>query len=202
MLWRFFMKFMRRTTSVLVLIGLLASTLLFNGCGRKEAESEGCPSGSYVANDTDTLTGPADGAFTGGSSFGNPFSGGTVLFSPLTYTVKDNAGVPRNKVCITLYTGGSTGNGFWYSDSTYSTVVTGSGELNRVVAVTDNSGRATLYWSTENLPPANSAIPSTTTPITYTAGKDQAGISWVKAYSGTLETIFNLSWTVQGEPAP
>ena len=54
------MKIMRRTTSALVLIGLLASTVLFNGCGRKEAESEGCPTGSYVANDTDALTGPAD----------------------------------------------------------------------------------------------------------------------------------------------
>lgn len=183
-------------------MGLLAATLLFNGCGRKEAEEEGCPSGSYVANATDTLTGPADGTFTVNSSFGSPASGGTVFFTPLIYIVKENSGAPRNKVCITLYTGGSTGNGFWYSDSTYSRVVTGSGELNKIVAVTDNSGRATLYWSSENLPSANTAIPSTTTPVTYTAGKDITGISWVKAYSGTLEDIFNMTWTVKGEPAP
>jgi hypothetical protein len=195
------MKIMRRTASALVLIGLLASALLFNGCGRKEAESEGCPAGSYVANDTDTLTGPADGTLTVSSSFGNPSRGGTVLVSPLTYTVKDDAGVPRNKICITLYTGGSTGDGFWYSDSNYSTVVNGSGSLNRIVAVTDDSGRAKLYWSSENLPPANPVVSSGTgTTITYTAGSDQSGTSWVKAYSGILETIFNLNWTVKGEP--
>jgi len=197
------MKIMRRTASALVLIGLLASILLFNGCGRKEAESEGCPSGSYVANDTDTLTGPADGTFTGGSTFANPFIGGTIIISPLTYTVKDIAGVPRNKICITLYTGGSTGNGFWYLDSNYSTVVFGSGSLNRILAVTDDSGRATLYWSTENLPSANPVVSSGTgTAITYTAGKDQTGTSWVKAHSGIQETIFNLNWTVQGQPGP
>ena len=197
------MKFMRRTTSALVLIGLLASTLLVNGCGRKEAESEGCPAESYVANDTDTLTGPADETFTGNSSFGSPFFGGTVLISPLTYTVKDSAGFPRNKVCITLYTGGSTGNGFWYLNSDYSKVVNGSGSLNRIVAVTDDSGRATLYWSSENLPPANPVISSGTgTAITYTKGADQTGTSWIKAYSGILESIFNLNWTVQGEPGP
>jgi len=197
------MKIMRRTTSALVLIGLLASTVLFNGCGRKEAESEGCPTGSFVANDTDTLTGPTDASFTGSSTNGNPFSGGTVLLSPLTFTVKDSTSLPRNKVCITLYTGGSTGNGFWYSDNTYHTVVHGSGELNKIVAVTDDSGRATLYWSSEFLPQADPVSTSGTgTTITTTAGKDQSGVSFVKAYSGTLEAIFNLSWTVQGQPAP
>ena len=197
------MKIMRRTTSAMVLIGLLASTLLFNGCGRKEAESEGCPSGSYVANDTDTLTGPTDGSFTVLSSFNLPSLGGTVLVSPLTYTVTDDAGVPRNKICITLYTGGSLGNGFWYSDNTYSTVVNGSGALNRIVAVTDDSGRAMLYWSSEYLPPANPLVTSGTgTAITYTAGADQSGTSWVKAYSGTLEALYNFNWTVMGEPAP
>lgn len=197
------MKIVRRTTSALVLIGLLASTVLFNGCGRKEAESEGCPTGSFVANATDTLTGPADSTFTVSSSFGFPSFGGTVIVSPLTYTVKDIAGVPRNKICISLYTGGSTGNGFWYSDSTYHTVVNGSGALNKIVAETDDSGRATLYWSSENLPPANPVVSSATgTTITYTAGKDQTGVSFVQAYSGTLSTLFNLSWTVQGEPGP
>ena len=197
------MKILGRTTSAMILIGLLASTLLFNGCGRKEAESEGCPSGSFVANDTDSLIGPADKTFTGDSSVGARFPGGTVLFSPLTFIVQDAAGVPRNKICLTLYTGGSTGNGFWYSDSTYSKVVNGSGALNRVVAVTDDNGKATLYWSSEDLPPANPRIVSsvTGTTITYTAGADQTGTSWVKAYSGTLETIFNVNWTVKGEPA-
>jgi hypothetical protein len=197
------MKILRRTSSALVLICFLASILLVNGCGRKEAETEGCPSDSFVANDTDSLVGPSDSSFTGGSSFGAPFPGGSVIITPLTYTVNDGAGLPRNKVCITLYTGGSTGHGFWYSDSTYSTVVNGSGALNRVVAVTDDSGRATLYWSTEDLPTANPVVSSGTgTTISFTSGKDQTGTSWVKAYSGTRETVFNLNWTVKGEPAP
>ena len=195
------MKILRRMTSALVLIGLLTSTLLFNGCGRKESQNEGCPSGSFVANDTDTLAGPKDGSFTVSSSFGSPFLGGPFLVSPLTYIVKDSSGAPRNKVCITLYTGGSTGNGIWYSDSSYSTVVIGSGALNRIVAVTDDSGRATLYWSSENLPPANPAVAVVATPGTFTAGKDITGISWVQAYSGNLTTIFNESWTVKGEAA-
>jgi hypothetical protein len=82
-------------------------------------------------------------------------------------------------------------------------VVNGTGSLNRIVAVTDASGKATLYWSSEILPPANPAVlvlPVTVPPV-YTAGTDQTGSSWVKAYSGTHETIFNLSWTVKGEPA-
>jgi hypothetical protein len=197
------MKIMRRMILALVLIGLLASTLLFNGCGRKEAESEGCPAETYMANDTDTLTGPADEAVTVNSPFGNRALAHTYRIPPLTYTVQDNAGVPRNKVCITLYTGGSTGNGIWYLDSNYSTIAHGSGALNRVVAVTDDSGRATLYWSSETLPSANPVISSVTgTTITYTAGQDQSGTSWVQAYSGTLATVFNLNWTVQGEQAP
>ena len=197
------MKILKKITLALVLTGLLASTLLFYGCGRQESKDEGCPSGSYVANATDTIAGPADGSITIGSSFGNASSGGTVKFSPLTYVVDDKDGNPRNKVCITLYTGGSTGNGIWYSDSTYSTVVNGTGSLNRIVAVTDASGKATLYWSSEILPPANPAVLviPVTVPPSYTAGTDQTGSSWVKAYSGTLETIYNLSWTVKGEPA-
>jgi hypothetical protein len=196
------MKIPRIISSACVLIMLQTSLVLVNGCGRNEAGSEGCPSGTYVANATDTLTGPLDGKFTEGSAFGNPFLGGTILVSPLTYAVKDADGVPRNNICITLYTGGSTGNGIWYSDSTYSTVVTGSGLLNRVVAVTDGSGRATLYWSTETLPAANPVVGSTTQPVTYTAGKDKVGGSWVTAYSGVKETSFTVTWTVQGEPAP
>jgi hypothetical protein len=159
-----------------------------------------------VANNTDTLTGPADSKDTIASLPPPflPFSGGTVIVSPLIYTVQDAAGTPRNKVCITLYTGGTTGNGIWWSDANYSTMVNGSGALNRIVAVTDDSGRATLYWSSENLPPAipvTSTVTGTAPPV-FTAGKDQTGTSWVKADSGILQTIFNFSWTVSGQPAP
>jgi hypothetical protein len=191
------MKILKKMTSALVLIGLLASTLLLNGCGRQEAKDEGCPSGTYVANSEDNIAGPVDDSIIISSNFGGASGGGTVKFSPLTYVVNDKDGNPRNKVCITLYT-----DGFWYSDSTYSTVVNGTGSLNRILAVTDASGRATLYWSSEVLPPANPATLNlpVAVPPTYTAGSDQTGDSWVKAYTGTLETLYNLSWTVKGEP--
>lgn len=185
------------------LILLSFSILLFNGCGRKEAESQGCPSGSYVANSTDTITGPADASFIVSSSFGNPFTGGSVNFSPLIYTILDNSGAPRNKVCITFYTGGSFTNGIWYLDNSYTTVVNGSGALNSVVAVTDDNGRITLYWGTGALPPANPVVvDATVSPPTYTAGKDQTGSTWVQAYTGTLSSLFTESWTIQGEPGP
>jgi hypothetical protein len=194
------MKMLKKMTSALVLIGLFASTLLFNGCGRQEAKDEGCPSGTYVANETDTIAGPVDETLTVASYFDSPALGGTERFTPLTYVVNDKDGNARNKVCITLYT-----DGIWYSDSTYSptSVVNGTGSLNRIVAVTDASGRATLYWSSEILPPGipKALVIPVAVPPTYTAGADQSGISFVKAYSGTLETLFNLSWTVRGEPA-
>ena len=183
------MKILRRTTLTLVLIGLLAATLFFNGCGRKEAASEGCPSNSYVANSDDIMTGPADATLSvsGGSLVGGGCSGGgTFLYSPLTFVVKDANSNPKNNVCITLYT-----DGFWYSNLNYSTLVTGEGPMNKVNAVTDANGRITLYWSTENLPSANP-------PSGTTAGTDIGGASWVQAYTGVLSKTYNVSWTVSG----
>jgi hypothetical protein len=194
------MKTLKKIISALILIGLLALTLLFNGCGRQEAKDEGCPSGTYVANSTDAIAGPLDEIITVNSGFDNPSPGGTVIISPLTYTVNDKDGNPRNKVCITLYT-----DGIWYSDNTYSpsSVVNGTGPLNRIVAVTDASGKATLYWSTEILPPANqkTLVLPITVPPTYTAGSNITGESFINAYSGVLGDLFTWSWTVTGEPA-
>lgn len=179
------------------LILLSSSVLLVNGCGRDEAKNEGCPSGSYVANATDSISGPADGSTYAESSPGNPFPGGSYYFVPLAYIVLDSSGAPRNKVCLTFYT-----DGIWYTDNTYSTAVIGEGPMNRVVGVTDDSGRILLYWSSEVLPPANPVVVDTSVdPPTYTAGSDQTGSSWVQTYSGALSTLFTESWTVQGEPA-
>ena len=158
MLWRSLMTILKSRAVAIFLMLLSSSVLLLNGCGREEAKSEGCPSGSFVANSTDTITGPADGSFTVTSSFGNPFTGGRVNFAPLSYTILDQSGAPRNKVCVTFYTGGSFSNGVWYLDNSYSTVVNGTGALNSVVAVTDDNGRITLFWSTGILPPANPAV--------------------------------------------
>lgn len=197
------MTIVKSRAVAMFLILLSSSILLVNGCGRSEAKSEGCPSGSYVANATDSISGPADGSFTATSSFGAPFGGGPFYFAPLVYTVQDSSGAPRNKVCVTFDTGGSYSNGVWYTDNTYSTVVTGAGLLNSVVGVTDDNGRITLYWSTGVLPPANPVVVDTTTsPFTYTAGKDQTGSTWIQTYSGTLSSLYTESWTIQGEPGP
>jgi hypothetical protein len=197
------MTILKSRAVAIFLMLLSSSVLLLNGCGREEAKSEGCPSGSFVANSTDTITGPVDGSFTISSSFDNLFTGGRQNFAPLAYTILDKSGVPRNKVCVTFYTGGSFTNGVWYLDNSYSTVVNGTGALNSVVAVTDDNGRITLFWSTGLLPAANPVVvDSSVTPNTYTAGADQTGTTFVQAYSGTLSTQFVESWTIKGQTGP
>ena len=173
----------------------MSSVMMINGCGsNKETKNEGCPSGSFLANDTDTITGPADASFTGASAFGNPWPGGSVLYAPVVFSVNDVSGAPRNKVCVIVYT-----DGFWYTGNTYSTTINGSGPMNSLAVVTNEYGNAVLYWSTEVLPAANPAM--TIPPATaLTAGADQVGESWITAYSGALSKKFNVSWTVKGEP--
>ncbi len=197
------MTIVKSSAVAMFLILLSSSVLLVNGCGRSEAKSEGCPSGSYVANATDSIIGPADGSFTVTSPFGNAYGGGIYILAPLVYTVQDSSGAPRNKVCVTFDTGGSYSNGVWYTDNTHSTVVTGAGALDSGVGVTDDNGRITLYWSTGVLPPANPVVVDTTiSPVGYTAGTDPTGSTWIQTYSGTLSSLYTESWTVQGEQKP
>ncbi len=193
-------KFVR----LIVVLSLLYSFLLLSGCGRDVANSQGCPSGAFLANSTDIISGPADVAYTGNSSYGAPFPGGTVVLTPVIFTVTDSSGMPRNNVCLTLYTGDTAaGPGpFWYTDSNYNVLYYGTGPFNYRTVGTNDVGEAILYWSTADLPPANLATSSTGTTGTYTAGADQTGTSFIKVYSGTRSAIFNVNWTVKGEPAP
>jgi hypothetical protein len=196
MQWRLSMKIVKRMAVTVSMIFFVFSVMMINGCGsNKESKDQGCPSGSFLANSDDKITGPANVIFTGASSFGSPFPGGTVLFTPLVFTVNDATGAPRNKVCVILYT-----DGFWYTSPTYATAINGTGPLNSIAVATDDFGNAVLYWSTEVLPPANPAsiIPPATT---LTAGADQKGQSFVQAYSGVLSKEYTVDWTVQGEPA-
>ncbi len=185
-----------------VLLLLVLPVLLAGGCGSDLADSQGCPSGSYPANATDTITGSPDSTFVGLSSVGAVFSGGSVLYTPVTFTVTDSRGVPRNNVCLSVYTGDTaTGPGpFWYTDATYGTVITGTGPYNYRTVATNDAGVANLYWSTAVLPPGNPRT-LTTPPSTYTAGTDQAGTSYIQVYSGAKSDTFNVNWTVKGEPA-
>ena len=185
------MKIVKKMVITVSMIFLVFSVMMINGCGsNKESKNQGCPSGSFLANDTDTITGPANVIET--FAF---FPGGSVLFTPLVFTVNDASGAPRNKVCVIVYT-----DGFWYTNSTYLTTINGTGPMNSIAVATDDFGNAILYWSTEVLPPANppTIIPPATT---LTAGADQKGQTFVQAYSGVLSKEYTVDWTVQGEPA-
>ena len=197
------MKTKKKFVSMLILLILTSLALLLPGCGGEDvAKSQGCPSGSYLANATDIITGPGEATFVGESSVGNVFSGGSVLYTPVTFMVTDADGFPRNNVCLALYTGDAAAapGPFWYTDVTYGTFFTGTGPYNFRTVATNDSGVAILYWSTATLPAGNSRT-LTTPPSTFTAGADQAGTSFIQVNSGTRSATYNVNWTVQGEPA-
>jgi hypothetical protein len=185
------MKTMTKIASILVLILLVSPVLLLQGCGSDVAETQGCPSGSYLANSTDILVIPADSSFSIPSAPGTPAPAGNSYFV-LHINVTDKDSVPRNNICVKMYTGGSIGSGSWYTDDTYSTAAVGSGLMNGITVVTDNAGEAFLYWSTPT-PAANAATGTT-------AGKDITGSSWIMFNSGALSKTWTTAWTVLGEP--
>ena len=53
------MKTMTKFASILILLFLATPVLLLSGCGSDVADKQGCPSGSYLANATDIIIGPA-----------------------------------------------------------------------------------------------------------------------------------------------
>jgi hypothetical protein len=191
------MKYLLNKASILVLGLVAAVVILLPGCGADVADSQGCPSGSYLANSTDILTMPEDGDETKLSPFLSPYPGGPLHLTPILVTVTDAQGVPRNNVCVRFYS-----DGIWYTEHTHSTLATVDAS-NSVVAVTNDAGVIILHWSTYILPSANAAtVDASTTPPTVTEGADISGDSFIQAYSGTLSDIFIEAWTVQGEQSP
>lgn len=194
--------------SVVIMSFLVLSlpVLLVQGCGQPVAKDQGCPSDTYLANSTDSITAPPDVGFVGASYFGFPYGGGSVVMTPLSFKVTASDGVPRPNVCLNAYTADTmTGPGpYWYSDDKYTTVIFGTGAFNARTIVTDDTGVARVFWSSADLPPALPALITGGTPTapTYTAGKDQSGTSYINVQSGSKEATFNLNWTVQGEPGP
>jgi hypothetical protein len=182
------MKVTRIKRAALVSIILMSLFLFAGGCGSKDAKNEGCPSGTNTANSADKLIGPVNTTLVESSPNGNPFIGGTEFFTPLVFVVQDEQSNPRNKVCVRFYT-----DGFYYTDNLYSTQINAPGGT--IVGVTDDVGKVTVFWSTENLPIAQPAIGTV-------AGKDSTGQSFVQANSGVLSTTYHVDWTVQGEQAP
>jgi hypothetical protein len=136
--------------------------------------------------------------FVGQSAAGSPFPGGSILPSaPITFTVSGIDGKTKNNVCLTLYTGDTAASPgpFWYTDVSLTAIFTGTGPYNYRTVVTNDTGVATVYWSTAVLPAGNFATATT-------AGADQEGTSYIQAYSGARSAVYNLDWTVQGEPIP
>lgn len=168
------MKTVMKYAWFFVLVLLASPLLLLNSCGEKEmGVVSDCPSGTYLAGSTDILTGPANGTLEVGAGS----TGGTVLYAPLVFTVTDQDDIPKNKVCVVLYT-----DGFFYTDDTYLFPLPGIGPMSRVTKVTDESGNIYMYWSTEVLPPSGA--------------DDIEGNTWVTAYSGTKQWTYTVDWTV------
>jgi hypothetical protein len=182
------MKIMRRTISALALIGLLALILLFNGCGTKEAANNGCPSGSFVANDGDIITsigvcGWNDLVFAGSSL---ALFGERCVQDPV-FTVKDSAGNPRNNVCIVFST-----NGIWWTDHSYTTPI----NSDQIIATTKDNGTVTLYWTTYPLPLSSAATGTTK------AGADHTYPSAaISAVSGDVVSSVSAVIAVKGCPS-
>ena len=185
------MKIMRRTTSVMVLVGLIASTLLFTGCGRKEAVTEGCPSGSFVANSTDIIS-----DFTLASvdqfvySTDRAATFGVMYIPEPAFVVTDANGAPRNNICLLITT-----NGFWWTDNSYTSILNGSGANNSIVATTDDNGKVTLHWSTYALPLSSAATSTTTDGTTQSYNPATIGAS-----SGAVSRTVSAAITVKGCP--
>jgi hypothetical protein len=182
-----------KVNSILAAAVVVSSIIFMIGCGEEVADSQGCPSGSYLANSTDTINVPIDDTFAVPSAVGAPASPQIVPYI-IQFTVTDAQGVPRNNICVKLYTGGTNGSGTWYSNDTFSTIVTGSGPMNGVTAVTDDAGSVFLFWSTTT-PQANFASGTT-------AGADIEGNSWISFTSGAISEEWIVEWTVEGEPVP
>ncbi len=174
------MKIFKTLIPIFMFILLASPVMLLKGCG--SSAGDGCPSGSYWASSTDTITGQADDSFT---TFDN-FGGGFFYYTPLLYTVRDASGIPKNNICIEFYT-----DGFYYPDASYDAnpPVPVTGPLSRITRVTDDHGTIQLYWTTEVLPASDPA-------------GAVSGDSWVEAYSGTLQDKFTVSWTVPAIPPP
>lgn len=174
----------------MILMILSATILLVNACGRKEAATDGCPAGSYMANSTDKILGGGKETYELSGGIGtDPLTsvGNFALrYTPVIFTVVEKNGEPRNNVCIVLYT-----NGYYWADYDYSIPLTGTGNYNRITMSTDASGRIAVYWATEILPlsaPTRAGA----------AGLDQKGNSFLTANTGVLSATFEVDWTVKG----
>lgn len=170
------MRFELRLISILIILLLAVPISLLKGCASSE---EDCPavhtfytSCDHYANDGDTITGPKDGDLTMTAGFG----GGTVLYMPLQYVVRDSSGAPRNNVCVVFYT-----DGYFYADINYLTNPPASGIGSNITLRTNDRGVICLYWSTEDLPDVSGST----------------GKTFVYAKSGSVSHNFTVTWTVE-----
>jgi len=175
---------------MLIMLLLASAVMVLKGCGGNPdgAKLAGCPSDSLIANAGDKFnTVPADGTASVTVFTGSQANTIGVFVTPLVYQVTDKTGLPRNKICVKFYTDGS----FW--DSTYTTIAP-----NPLIVVTDDSGIATVYWSTA---PFFTSSPATAGPPAA-KGDDQGPYqSFINAYSGPVLDLFTYDVTISGCPA-
>ena len=180
---------------LLVSMAVFIALLLLPGCGSDVADSLGCPSGSYLMNADDVINIPDDLTITVDSPSNGLPAPATTWRYLLTFSVFDAKSKPRNNVCVRLYTGSTSGAGeAWYTDDTFGTTITGSGPMNGITVVTDDTGQAFLYWST--------TTPAALFAVGTTDGADLEGSSWIMFNSGVHSQTMTVDWTVTGEPAP
>lgn len=168
------MKIAKRINYILGVIVLISSVLLLNGCGStKESKSEGCPSGSNLANSDDIITSTGICGWEGYVYAGSWLSiNGEGCTQDPVFTVTDSSGTPRNNVCIVFTT-----NSTWWADHSYTTKL----NTDQIVRTTNNNGTVTLYWTTYPLPLSSAAT------STSAAGQDNTYVqAAISAVSGAV----------------
>lgn len=185
----------KRTEKMAVMFILLLSlpVMLVVGCGnrdRKDEAAAGCPSGTYYASATDKLTSSTlnDGSVSVTSGSQHSTIGVEYVPEPFI-TVTDASGNPRNKICVIFTT-----SGMWWTDSTKTIELKGTGSDNTIALTTNDHGVITLNWSTGPLPLSSAAT------STITAGTDLTiqPPPVIGASSGLLSALMTANITVLG----
>ena len=183
-------------------VGLVVALVIFSamacGTGQDNLPAiqayNSCPSNSVLAIASDVMTVPPDESKTVLTPNGSILAPSFIVLTPMNFVVTDSGGIPRNNVCLTFIT-----DGFWFTDSSYAFPLQGVGGGNQISVVTDDTGKATVYWESELLP---APAPVSFATGSAAPGKDQSGQSFIQVYSGVKSGLFNLNWTVQGEQLP
>jgi hypothetical protein len=189
---------MKRTENMAIMFVLLLilPVMLLVGCGnhdRKDEAAAMCPSGTYYASATDKLT---SGTLNAASVYVHSGSQGATIgleyLPEPSITVTDADGNPRNKICVIFTTGGQ-----WWTDSSKSTELKGTGSNNTIALATNDHGIITLNWTTGPLPLSSAATSTIANGPDFTVQPPRL----IGASSGLLSALMTANITVLGCPA-